>query len=355
VTIPAQTRRVSPEQHLRFGRAAALAAGASFEDAVALAEAFLWCDLRGWHINGLVRLENTIERLSRGLVQSPAEMKWLQERGVACLLDAGNGLGAVAGGTAMSRAVELAQAHGVGVVGVRRSNHFGAAAYYCARAVEAGCLGFAFSNAFPKVAPHGGANAALGTNPLAFGSPLPNGEMLLVDLSTSAISGADVRRIQKEGRLLPPDVALGPDGRVTLDPAEVDEGCLLPAAGPKGFGLALMVDILSGVLTGGSVGHEVGSLFHTWDRPSDVGHFFIALAIRSFVPMDGFLTGVHRLVAGLRATPLREGFSEIRLPGELRARNAEEFRRTGIPLPVTTVKTLDALAKRLGIRPIGEH
>lgn len=346
------TVRVTPAQHRAFARAAVRSAGATPDEADAVAEALLWCDLRGWRINGLVRLENTVERLQQGLVASPVEMTWLEGKNAACLLDARNGLGVVAGRAAMGRAVDLAREHGVGVVGVRHSNHFGAAAYYCAQAIEAGCLGLAFSNAFAKVAPHGGAQAALGTNPLAFGAPLPSDEMLLLDMSTSAISGADVRRILKEGGRLPPEVALDRDGRVAVDPAVANDGCLLPAAGPKGYGLGLMVDVLSGVLTGGSVGREIGSLFHDWERPTDVGHLFVAMDISSFLPVQQFLQGMGRLVGGVRATPIREGFTEIRLPGELRARNAEEFGRTGIPLPRTTLTTLDALAQRLGIRQI---
>ena len=345
----AATAVVTPGAHTRFVVAVLRASGASSADAEVVAEGLLWADLHGRHTNGLTRLANTVERLSKGLIVSPAPMAWEARAPAAHLLDAAHGLGNVAARLATLRSVELARAQGVGLVAVRHSNHFGAAAYFCDLAAEAGCLSFNFTNAFPKVAAHGGTRPVLGTNPLAFGCPTRSGAPILVDLSTSAISGADVRDKTGRGGRLPLDVALDAAGHPTDDPAALKTGCLLPAAGPKGFALALMVEVLSGVLTGSAVGQQVGSLFYTWDRPVDVGHLFIAVDVERFLPRDVFLSRLEGLLESLAASPVPEGAEPVRYPGEIRARSAERHRREGIPVPRELMAALERLARDHGV------
>jgi LDH2 family malate/lactate/ureidoglycolate dehydrogenase len=255
----------------------------------------------------------------------------------------------VAGRRAILRAVELARAQGVGLVAVRHSNHFGAAGYYCALAAEAGCLSFNYTNAFPKVAPHGGRKPALGTNPMAFGCPTRGAGPLLVDLSTGALSGGEVRSTGDKGERLPPGVALDAEGRPTQDPGALKTGCLLPVGGARGFALGLMVEVLSGVLTGSAISKEVGSLFTTWDRPVDVGHLFIAVDIERFLPLSGFLERLERLLTWIVATPPQEGFEAVRIPGEIRAELAEKYMREGIPVAQESVEPLTKLARRFNL------
>ncbi len=346
---------VTPGNHTRFVIDVLRATGASREDSEVVAEGMLWADLRGRHINGLTRLPNIVERLSKGLIHSPAAMVWQEVGPAAALLDANHGLGHVASRLAILRAVELARAQGVGLVAVRHSNHFGAAGYYCAIAAEAGCLSFNYTNAFPKVAPHGGRKPVLGTNPIAFGCPSRGAGPLLVDLSTSAISGAEARSTGGKGGQLPPGVALDAKGRPTRDPAALKMGCLLPAGGARGFALGLMVEILSGVLTGSAVGKEVGSLFSTWDRPNDVGHLFIAVDIERFLPLSEFLGRLDGLLAWIAATPPMEGFKAVRIPGEIRAELAEKYAREGIPVAQESVAPLIQLAQRFNLPPPWNH
>lgn len=341
--------KISAEAHRRFALDVLAKAGAAPVDAAIMADALLWADLRGRHSQGLFRLPNTVKRLSRGLIRSPAAFKWIPAAPAAQILDAADGLGQVAGRRGMERAIELARAQGVGVVAVRHSNHYGAGAYYCALAAEAGCASLACTNAVPKVAAFGGAKPVLGTNPISFGFPTPGPGPVLVDLSTSALSGGEVRSAADRSEKLPPGVALDAQGRPTSDPAAIATGCLLPAAGPKGFALALAVEILSGVLTGAAVGKEVGSLFFTWDRPVNVGHLFVVIEIERFVPLAVFLERVDRLLKEIAASPLQEGAEPLRFPGEIRATSAERYAKDGIPVPEEGVRLLEELAHDLDV------
>lgn len=343
---------VSVAEHRRFVMDILAAAGCAPSDAELIAGNLLWADLRGRHTNGLIRLSILAKRLVRGLISSPATMSWDVISAAAYRLDAGNGFGQVAGYQAMAKAIELSSDQGVGLVTVRRSNHYGTASYYCAQAAGAGCLGFTFTNAFPKVAPYGGRRAVLGTNPIAFGCPTKRGMPILVDLSTSAISGAEVRSLNVGvgGGRLASGVALDANGNPTDDPAAVSSGCLLPAAGPKGFGLALMVEILSGILAGAAVGHEVGSLFHTWDRPINVGHAFVAVKINSFMSMETFLERLETLLNWISDCPLQNENEPIRFPGEVRGQYAASYLKNGIPIDAGTTEAMNCLAKEFKVK-----
>jgi len=333
-----------------------LAAKSSSEDAEIVSESLIWADLRARHGHGMfVRLPNLIQRLVRGLICSPAKMYWTPIAPAAHLLDADFGFGQVAACLAMDKAIALSKTEGIGLVAVRHSNHYGAASYYCARAAEAGCIGFAFTNSVAKVAPFGGRKPVLGTNPVGFGCPTPSGVPVLVDFSTSAIAGSSVWDISATGGQLPTGAALDVDGQPTTDPSAVAEGCLLPAAGPKGFGLGLMVEILSGVLTGAAIGREVGSLLHTWDRPTDTGHLFIAIQIDGFLPEELFLDRLKRLLGWIAECPRQSGGQPIRYPGQLRGQYGVRYERDGIPVDERAVHLLNRLADEFNVKRLSEE
>jgi LDH2 family malate/lactate/ureidoglycolate dehydrogenase len=339
---------VSQHDLLEFATALLTASRVTPDDARITAEGLVWSDLRGRHPQGVSRLPNFIQRVRRGLITSPADMRWVEAGDAAAILDADNALGHVAGGAAMRRAIELARRHGVGVTTVRHSNLYGAAAWFCSLATDAHCLGFSCTNAVAKVAPFGGLRPVFGTNPLAFGCPTSSGVPILVDLSTSAIAGSTARGMDEHGGRLPEGVALDQEGRPTTDPRDLAAGTLLPAAGAKGFGLALMVEILSSVLSGGALSSEMGSTYHTWDRPVNTGHFFLALDVARFASPDDFLRRVDALLASIRAAAAPD--APVRFPGEIRGELAARHERTGIPLPRETVDALTRLAGELGVR-----
>lgn len=343
---------ISKEELKEFAVDILVAAKCSYEDAEIVANSLVWADLRGRDGQGVSnRLPNLVQRVVRGLIHSPATMTWTRSTAPAvCVLDAGHGFGQVAGCLAMDKAIEISHKHGIGLVAVRHSNHYGAGSYYCARAAEAGSIGFAYSNAFRKVAPFGGKRPVLGTNPVTFGCPTSSGVPVLVDFSTAAYAGSSIRRISAIGGQLRPGEALDATGQPTTEPSVIGEGCLLPAAGPKGFGLGLMVEILSGVLTGAAIGQEVGSLFHTWDRPVNVGHCFIAVQIDRFMPMAVFLDRLKTLLDGIAECPRQDETEPIRFPGELRGQYAALYQRRGIPLEESAVQLLNELADGLNVK-----
>ena len=339
----------------RFAVNLLIAANSSAEDAAIVSESLIWADLRGRDGYGVSsRLPNLIQRLRRCLIHSPAAMKWEAVAPAACRLDAGHGFGHVAGRLAMDKAIKLSETQGVGLVTVRHSNHYGTAAEYCAQAAEAGCIGFTCTNAFPKVAPFGGKRPVLGTNPLGFGCPTISGVPVLVDMSTAAFAGSSARKSSGAGGQLPPGVALDADGQPTTDPSAVAKGCLLPAAGPKGFGLALMVEILSGVLSGAAIGQEVGSLFNTWDRPVNIGHLFIAIQIDHFMPRKLFLERLQMLLGWIAECPPQKQEEPLRFPGELRGHYRALYERGGIPVENRAVEALNRLADELKVERLAE-
>jgi len=319
------------------------------EDARTVAEGLLWADLCARRAQGLLWLPMLVRRLARNLIRSPAPMTWTAVAPAAHRLDAAHGFGQVAGRLGMMRAVELARTQGVGLVAVRHSQHYGAAGYYCALAVDAGCLGFTCANAFPRVAPFGGTQGVLGTNPLAFGCPTPSGVPVVVDLATSTLPGSEMRILRGTGGTLPAGAALDRAGHPTDDPEAAAQGCLLPAAGAKGFGLALMVEILAGVLTGAGVQREAGSIWS--DHLIDRGHVFIAIDLERFLPREAFLERMGELLTSIKNVRPVEGGEAIRYPGEIRGRYAAAYARDGIPCDEAMERVIEELGAELGVGP----
>ena len=344
-------QRIASIAHRRFLRDTALAAGMNVAEADMVAEAMLWADLRERTEYGLIRLPNVVARVRRGLMPSPARMQWTEVAPSAWQLDAGDASGFVAGTLAMRRAVETAKTQGVGVVTVRRSVHYGAAAYYCDIAAEADCIGLTCTNAVPKVAAFNGTRPVLGTNPLAFGCPTAGRHPVLVDMAFSSIAGSTVRAVERNESLLPPDAALDAQGHPTRDPVAAAAGALLPAAGAKGYALALMVEILSGVLSGAAVGPQVGSVLHTWDQPIDAGHFFLAIDISRFMPMDDFFSRLAGLMKWIKSSPSADPDIPVRIPGEARAEHARRNAEEGLQYTPAMIRSANALVDEFHVPP----
>jgi LDH2 family malate/lactate/ureidoglycolate dehydrogenase len=310
--------------------------GVDDHQAAVVAENLVWNDAAGRHNHGVERLPILMERVRRGVI-NPRCAPALQPLGqTMARLDGDEGLGQYVGRLAMDYACDLAEAEGIGVVGVRNSNFFGTGAYFVDLAAQRGLIALALSNSFPKVAAHGGALAVLGTNPMAFGAPRRGGRTLMVDMSTSAAAGSTVRERQRSGET--PEAG----GQVTAD------GVLLPAAGAKGYGLALMVEILGGVITMAGVSKGVGSMYGDFTRSGDSGHFFLALDVRRWMPMDQYFERIEAL-AGLLTESGAPG--EVRIPGEARWDRQAESRDHGVPVKDAVRSALDALAAGCGRTP----
>jgi LDH2 family malate/lactate/ureidoglycolate dehydrogenase len=306
--------------------------GCSLLQAEATARHMAWCEMVGRHNFGVERIAIHLKRIEAGVLDGRAEPGIERISPSLARIDGGAGFGYAAAECGMTQAIALARESGIGAAGVRNSNFFGAGAYYVNMAAEAGMIGLALSNSFPKVVAHGGLHPVLGTNPFAFGAPRRNGEHLLFDMATSALAGSTVREHIEKGKPLPEGLAIDAQGQPITDPKKVSDGALLPFGGPKGFGLSLMVEILAGVITGAGVGAGVASMYNDFARNGDNGHFLMALDIARFIDMETYHARFEGLVAALKLSG-----GHVLLPGEVRWQNARDAEASGIEVDVSKI------------------
>jgi LDH2 family malate/lactate/ureidoglycolate dehydrogenase len=227
-------------------------------DTKTIAGCLVSADLRGVDTHGICRLPGYLDRLRRGLINARPELTPRRITPVAAELDGQNGFGFVIGMRAMDEAMAMAREFGVGVVSVRRSTHFGMAASYVMPAIEAGFLALVFSNASPAMPPWGGREGLLGTNPFAAGAPGGKNGAYLLDMSPAVAARGKIRKAQRRGEKIPLGYALDAEGRPTTDPAAALGGVVLPIGGYKGSGLAMLMDIYGGVISGAAFAGGVG-------------------------------------------------------------------------------------------------
>lgn len=302
-------------------------AGASPAQAHSAARHMVWCESVGRHNFGIERITIHVKRLKAGVIDGRTEPETQQLGPSLARLDAKAAIGFHAAGRGMEEAISLARETGVGIVGVTNSNFFGAGAYYVNMAAEAGMVGLALSNAFPKVVAHGGLKPILGTNPFAFGAPRANGEHLLFDTATSALAGSTVREHMENGTPLPEGLAIDKHGNPITDPEKVAAGALLPFGGPKGFGLALLVEILAGVITGAGVSDGVASMYGDFERNGNNGHFLMAIDITRFMPIEVYHARFDSLVSLIKGSG-----GNVLLPGEIRWQHWQDAQANGVEI-----------------------
>lgn len=330
-----------------FCTSLAMRYGAPERAATVLAESLVDADLKGIDTHGISRLPIYLKRVDEGLIDPGAKMAFDQRFSAAGILNANNGFGQVAGSKGMERAVALARTEGIGAVGIRNSQHFGAAGYYCENAVNEGFIGLTLTNSEPAMPPSGGYEAFFGTNPIALGVPTGSGPPILIDLSTSIVARGQIIAAAKRGEPIPEEWAVDQKGNATTEPEDALEGAVLPMAGAKGYALALLVDILSGVLSGAGFGDRVRSMYEDFTRSANVGHFVAALNIEAFLGTNEFLERIDDLRENLKSLDTRPDADEILLPGERRYRTQEERREKGIPLDDEIIEQLKTLAEEV--------
>lgn len=338
---------IVPADRLRqFTREAVDLMGFRNEDADIFTDVLLTGSLRTMpgQGQGVQQLPSYWERVRRGVIRAQAQITVQRRQGAVALLDADRASGAIAGTHGMRVAIELASENGIGAVGVRNSTHFGVAAYYAKLALPHGYIGLAFSNAGPEIAPWGGTRPTLGTNPWSVALPTGGATPLVLDMANSTSGKGMISWYLRERRKMPLDWALRGDGRPTDDPGEGMRGTLFPLGGAKGYAMAVIVDALTGVLTGSAFGLScfVGD-------SHDVGHLMIAINIDHFRPLDDFKADLSVLIHQIRSSPLAKGADEILLPGELEARRETTRTVHGVPLERSRFDALCALGDELGV------
>jgi LDH2 family malate/lactate/ureidoglycolate dehydrogenase len=333
----------------RFCRAATARMGFSGDDATMLSDVLLAGSLRSLpgQGQGVQRLLSYHERIKEGVIDPAATLETVTRGGAVALLDAHRAAGAVAGTRGMRLAVDIARAQGIGAVGVRDSTHFGVAAYYAELALAHDQIGLAFTNAGPEVAPWGAAKAVVGTNPWAVAVPSGHPWPVVLDMANSTSGKGMIRWHLNAGVPIPDDWGFTATGERTTDPAAAMEGPLFPLGGPKGYALAVIVDALTGVLTGSAFGLDCFGLEH-----QDVGHLFIAIDIAQFTPVDAFRSRMDALIAQIHSAPLAPGADRVRLPGEIEHERAQLRRRHGVPLEHERIEELRTVARELGVEEL---
>ncbi|MDP2620798.1 MAG: Ldh family oxidoreductase [Hyphomicrobiales bacterium] len=320
--------------------------GADEEQVLCVSENMIWNNLVNRRNYGVRRLPIQMKRLRLGLLRAPCHPTFEPASPSMERLDGDAGFGQYVAELGMRRAIALAREAGVGIVAVRNSNYFGTGAYMVHLAAAAGMAGIVMSNAFPKVVPHGGIKPVFGTNPLAFGVPRRDGKSLLFDMATAALAGSKVRDHLRTGKPLPEGLAINTEGKPITDPARVGEGALLPLGGAKGYGLALMVEILSGVITGAGVSFGVASMFGDFTRSADIGHFLMALDISRLMPLATYFERLDQLEQIL-ADSAPDG--QVRLPGMVRWQYYGDYLANGIPLDRQARSDLEELSSPYAI------
>jgi LDH2 family malate/lactate/ureidoglycolate dehydrogenase len=338
----------APALH-RFCTAVFQATGVPAEDAATVADTLVEADLRGVHSHGVWWMSTYTRRLRQGGLNPRPRLQVVRETPAMLLLDADGGMGQVAGVAAMRHAIAKAKAGGVGVAAVRNSNHFGAAAYYALLAAPEQQIGFATTDAEPTMAPWGGAQKlVVGNNPLAYAIPVDDDFTMLLDMAQSVVAWGKIFLAAQRGEKIPTTWALNADGEPTEDPHEAMAGVLLPVGGYKGYGLALVMQVLSSVLSGATFGSTMPPMANP-ALSQGHGHFFLALDIAHFIPLAEFRRGMAQMVAEQRNAPLAKGVDRIYLPGEIEHSKRQQRLLHGVPLEAYIVQSLIALGQELGV------
>ena len=324
-------------------------------DARIAADVLVSADLRGINSHGVIRLHSYYgNRIRKNLINKHSPLKVIKETPVTLALDGGNGLGQVVAYRAMSRCIKKADQAGLAVTTVRNSNHFGIAGYYAMMALPEDMIGVSLTNSRPLAAPTYGLRPVIGTNPISVAIPAGAERPYVLDMATSIVSIGSVAVYEKAGQQIPSGWGIDSQGALTVDPSEVIHGgALLPLGGPaelrgyKGFGLSLLVDLLSGVLSGAAFGEEVGHPSHP--DSANVGHFFAAMKIENFRPLGQFKTDMDDYLKALKNTPKLPGQDRIYIHGEKEFELTEKYLQDGVPLMVEVVESLQKAGEDAGV------
>lgn len=344
----AALRRFTAEDLLDFGRTVLERFGVPAEDARETAECLVLAELRGVDSHGMVRLPVYARRLQKNVVKSRPSIMVERRYASVALVDGDNGLGPVVGTRAMETAIDLARTAGFGFVGVRRSNHFGAAAFYVEKAVRQGLIGFATSNAPPNMAAFGGKVRFLGTNPIAVAIPAGREMPLLFDASSSIAARGKIINAAHRNVPIPEGWAIDPQGRPTTDARAALAGAVLPFGGAKGSAISFIVDILCGVLTGASFALHLNTL-ENLQAEQNLGQVLCACRTDLFLPADRFAARMDEILGMLKATPPAPGVPRVLAPGELEYAAEMRHRESGVPPPEEVVRQLVDLGKQVDV------
>jgi LDH2 family malate/lactate/ureidoglycolate dehydrogenase len=318
--------------------------GMSTTDASLLADSLVFADLRGIHSHGVLRVPEYVDKLTVKGVNPQGKPRIVRSFGGCLVVDGDNSMGQIGMHFAMNEAIHRAEEHGIAAAAIRGSNHSGAMAYFAIQALPHDMIGIATTNALPTMAPWGGAEKIVGINPL--GVAIPAGEELPIvhDAAFSGSSHGKIRIHQQKGLAIPDSWALDKDGNPTTDPAAAIEGLLRPIGEFKGVSLALIMGILSSMLSGAAYGLELGNMVDGPTAGLD-GHFVAALKISAFEDVAYFKERVDKAIRQIHEVRKASGFEQTYAPGELEHLRERDYLANGIPLNEVTLIDLLRVAE----------
>lgn len=324
-------------------------AGLNDTDAEFHAQALVQTNLWGIDSHGVLRVPIYIKRIRSGAINPTPNIRKVRGGLAIEVWDGDDGAGFIVARDTMQRAIELADKYGIGAVGVIRSNHFGAAGIYGHMATVRGMIGICMTNVVPNMVATGGSKPITGNNPIAFAIPTCEAFPFVLDISLSHVSGGKLLLASKEGKKIPIDWATDAEGRPTDDPDVAFKGFLLPVGGYKGLGLSYVVDILSGLITGGAFQYGMKGMYHYPDDPSLTGHFMIVINPQDIIDLEDMRTRMADYYQTIKSVPMWDETQEMMLPGEIEYRTEQERLKTGIPIPANLYDDLIALGDELGV------
>jgi len=322
--------------------------GVPQEEAEITARTLVTANLRGVDTHGVTRLPAYVAKLKGGALKPSANLTTEKETIATALLDGHNGIGQVISFRAMQMAIRKAKAAGVSYLAVRNSNHLGACAYYAMMALEYDMIGFTATNASPRLAPTGGVERLFGNNPYSIAVPAGQRPPVVLDMANSVVAAGKIRALQKEGKPIPEGWALNKYGEPTTDPEEALKGILLAIGGYKGYGITLMMDLLTGVLTDSNYGPRVKGI-DEGAEPARIAHSFMAIDLAAFTDVAAFKARMDGYIDEIKSSKKARGSEVIYLPGEPEHLRVQERTEKGIPLQAKVAEELRAIAKDLGV------
>jgi len=330
-------------------------AGLKPEDAARGAGVLIQSDLSGVDSHGLSRLPMYLGRIGQGVVNTDPQVKVLSESAASMVVDCDNGLGIATVPKVLDMALAKARESGVLACTMRHSNHYGVGNYYALKAIENNMICLLCTNTTPCMAPTGGVELLIGTNPVTIGVPGGRELPVILDMASTNVAMGKLQAMFREKKKIPFGWAITKEGLPTDDPAAAVEGSLLPIAGYKGYGLAVIVDMLAALLSGAEFGPGVGRLDRAENlKPEGIGHFLLLMEVERFLPLDEFKNRVDAYVQLIKNSRRAEGVEEIFLPGEIEMKKMAARKREGIGVTEALGRQILELALKMGLAGPGD-
>lgn len=343
-----QERRIAPAALSAAVTRIFSACGMTAIDAEVLADSLVHADLRGIHSHGVLRVFDYVKKMTEDGVDPRGEPRLVSDVGAALVVDASNAMGQIAGRFAMQAAIRRAKEIGVAFAAVRGSNHCGALDYFTMMALHADMIGLAGTNALPTMAPWGGTDKVVGLNPISAAVPGGRNGPVVLDLALGATAHGKIRVYAQKGFPIPEGWAFDAAGHPTTDAATALDGLIQPIGAHKGVGLAMIVGILSSVLSGAGYGTWSGNMRDGATSGAD-GQFYMAINVAAFREISEFKADVDAIIEQYNGSALAPGVSRVYVPGALEAEIAARSSDKGIPLNDETIGIIEDMARNLGL------